>query len=81
MEQIKQKVKDYILEVSFAENEKINNETMIFQEGYLDSMGFVMLLGFIEESFGIKPNDDDLIEENFESIIAISDFIAKKQAA
>ena len=41
-------------------------------------MGFIMLITFIEEEFGIKTNDSDLTEENFESINAVTDFISRK---
>jgi acyl carrier protein len=78
---IKEKVSNYILETAFAEKDKIKEDTLIFQEGLFDSMGFVMLLGFLEESFGVKPEDADLVEENFESINAIVNYVMKKQAA
>ncbi|HBH49057.1 MAG TPA: hypothetical protein DDX98_10475 [Bacteroidales bacterium] len=81
MEQIKEKVTDYILEATFAEKEKIKEDTLIFKEGFFDSMGFVMLLGFLEDSFSVKPVDADLVEENFESINAITNFVVRKQAA
>ena len=80
-ESIKEKVVSYIKEVTFAEKEKIKEDTLLFKEGFFDSMGFVMLLGFIEDTFKIIPNDSDLVEENFESIIAITNFIVSKQAA
>jgi acyl carrier protein len=79
--EIKEKVTSYILESTFAEKEKIKDETLIFQEGFFDSMGFVMLLGFLEEMFGIKPVDADLVEENFESINAITNYVLTKKAA
>ena len=41
-------------------------------------MGFVVLITFLKENFGIKTIDEDLIEENFESINAITDFIVRK---
>jgi acyl carrier protein len=80
-ETIKQKVTNYILESTFAEKEKITDTTLIFKEGFFDSMGFVMLLGFLEENFGTMPQDNDLVEENFESINAITEFVIKKQVA
>jgi acyl carrier protein len=75
---IRQKVKQYVLQKTYAEKNKIQNDSLIFKEGYFDSMGFIMLIAFIEEKFGIKTSDDDLIEENFESINAITDFIVRK---
>jgi acyl carrier protein len=74
-------VKKYIKDNTFKEAELIKDDTLIFQEGFFDSMGFVMLIDFLEESFGVKTNDDDLVEENFESINAIVDFVTKKQSA
>lgn len=78
---IKEKVSSYILETSYSEKEEIKDNTLIFKEGLIDSMGFVMLLSFLEESFGINPSDVDLVEENFESINAITNYVLLKKAA
>ena len=75
---ISYKLSNYIVQASHAGEEKIKNESLIFKEGYFDSMGFIMLIAFLEETFSIKTNDDDLMEENFESINAITDFVHNK---
>lgn len=75
---IKEKVKSYIHQASHVDNDKIRDESLIFREGYFDSMGFMVLITFIEEEFGIKTSDVDLTEENFESINAITEFISRK---
>jgi acyl carrier protein len=75
---IKEKVKLYIHQASHAEKDKIRDDTLILKEGYFDSMGFMVLISYIEEEFGIKTNDVDLTEENFESINAITEFITRK---
>ncbi len=77
---IREKVKEYIQQTTFVDKEKIKNESLIFKEGYFDSMGFVVLITYLEENFGIKTTDSDLIEENFESINAITDFIVRKSS-
>jgi acyl carrier protein len=77
---IREKVKDYIKQATFVEKDKIKNDSLIFKEGYFDSMGFVVLITYLEENFGIKTTDADLIEENFESINAITDFIVRKSS-
>ena len=76
---VQSKIKEYILRETFSEKDKIKNDTLIFKEGYFDSMGFVMLITFLEEEFGIKTSDADLIEENFESINAITRYIIRKK--
>ena len=76
--QIKEKIKQFILMASYISDDQINNETLIFVEGIMDSMGFMSLISFIEETFSITANDDDLLETNFESIEAIAGFVTKK---
>ena len=43
-------------------------------------MGFAFLLDFLEEKYNVVADDDELVEDNFESIDAISAFILKKNA-
>ena len=73
-----EKIRNYIVQTSHADANKIKDESLIFKEGFFDSMGFIMLITFLEEEFGIKTVDSDLIEENFESVNAISEFILRK---
>jgi acyl carrier protein len=75
---IKDKVREYIYQKVYTEKDKIKDETLVFQEGFIDSMGFMDLIVFLEKEFGIATGDADLLEENFESINAISDFVMRK---
>jgi acyl carrier protein len=77
--QIEQDLFEYIGKSTHVDNKKVNANTMLFKEGIFDSMGFVLLVDFLEEKYGIKAADDDLIEENFESISAIAGFIQRKK--
>lgn len=78
---IKEKVKQYIVQASHTDANKIKDESLIFREGLFDSMGFILLITFLEEEFRIKTKDSDLLEENFESINAIKDFVIRKLEA
>ena len=75
---IKNILKKFISETSFASIEKIKDDTMIFREGIFDSMGLMSLITYLEDNFKIQIQDNDLIEENFESINAIYGFLEKK---
>ena len=75
---VKNKVESYIHKSVHVDKEKIKDDSLIFKEGYFDSMGFIMLIAYLEEEFAIKTSDDDLVEENFESINAITNFIGRK---
>ena len=79
--QIEQQIFEYIAKNSHADIKKVNAQTLLFREGVFDSMGFVLLIDFLEEGFSIKASDEDLIEENFESVAAITKFIERKKVA
>ena len=78
MEDIKKELFGYVKDNTFKDTSNLTNDTKIFVEGILDSMGFVLLLDFIENTFAITPGDADLVEENFESIEFINGFIQRK---
>ena len=78
IDSIRDTIKEHIQQATFVDKNKIQNDSLIFKEGYFDSMGFVVLITFLEEKFGIETVDEDLIEENFESINAITSYISRK---
>lgn len=79
--QIQEKIKQFIIETSYSNENSVNNDTLIFAQGIMDSMGFISIIGFIEDSFSVVATDDELIESNFESINAIANFILRKQTS
>lgn len=81
MNDLKNELFAYVKENTFKETGSLQSDTMIFNEGILDSMGFALLLDFLESKYKISPDDSDLVEENFESIDAIADFISRKNPA
>ena len=77
-----EKVRKYIKEAAtIPSGMELQNDTLIFEEGLFDSMGFMALINFINEEFGIQPNDDELVVENFESVNAIVNFLSEKLSA
>jgi acyl carrier protein len=78
---IKEEVKEFVLDTSYVSDNNVNDETLIFEQGIMDSMGFISIIGFIEDNFSVTPSTEELIEENFESINAITNFIQRKLQA
>lgn len=76
--EVKDRLRKFIAETAFVSEDTIKDETQIFDEGIFDSMGFLSLINYIEDNFQIKADDAELLEENFESIDAIAEFIEKK---
>jgi len=81
MDELKNELFAYVKENTFKETDTLQSDTKLFIEGIFDSMGFALLLDYLESKFQITADDSDLIEENFESIDAIADFITRKNPA
>jgi acyl carrier protein len=81
MDAIKNELFEYVKENTFKETNSLRSDTKLFVEGIFDSMGFALLLDYLETKFKIAAEDSDLVEENFESIDAIADFIVRKNPA
>jgi len=75
---LEDKIREYILKETFGDVKKITNETLIFEEGVLDSMGLLFLIEFLNEEFNVTTNDDELVVENFKSINNIVVFLKSK---
>jgi len=75
---VKDKIRSFIIKSSYLTDDVVKNETLVFMQGILDSMGFINLINFLEDSFSLKVNDNDLVETNFESVNAIADFVTRK---
>jgi len=50
----------------------------LFERMLLDSLHLITLVSSLEERFGLLVAPEDLVPENFESIVAISEFVASK---
>jgi acyl carrier protein len=48
--------------------------------GIIDSMAIMKLLSFLEEKFKIQITGDELLEENFQSLNAITHLVESKCA-
>ena len=75
---IKYDIKHFISSIGYMEVTMIRDDTMIFQECLMESIGLIQLVAFLEERYGIQASDSDLVEENFESINAIVNFVKDK---
>lgn len=72
------RIKQYIVRESFSQEGSVREETLIFENGLLDSMGFLLLIDFLKQEFQIEVLDSDLLDDNFRSINNISAFVIKK---
>jgi acyl carrier protein len=77
---IQSTIESFIVEEILLESEggQIDYDQSLISSGILDSLGLLRLIGFIEDRFGIKVEDGEVIPENFESIKVMREFLATK---
>jgi len=56
----------------------LKNADSLIEHGIIDSLGIMKLLAYLEQSFGIKVADEELLPVNFETIESISSFVRSK---
>lgn len=72
-------VKEFIIEnFLFGEEEQLQPDTDFFDKGIIDSTGVIELVTFMEETFNISVDDEELIPQNLSSLNNIDAFLQKK---
>ena len=56
-------------------------DASLLEAGIIDSTGVLELVGFIEETYGVRVEDEELLPENLDSINSIVAFVERKRAA
>jgi len=56
---------------------EFNREVDLFERGYVDSVGFVELLEFLSQEFGVEIPDEDLLDDDFSSITGIARIVSR----
>ncbi|MBD3320291.1 MAG: acyl carrier protein [Chitinivibrionales bacterium] len=73
---VKQFVVDNFL---FGDDSKLQNDTSFLESGIIDSTGILEVITFIEETYDIKVEDEEMLPENLDSLNNISAFITRKK--
>jgi acyl carrier protein len=64
----------------FGDTDSFQNETSFLESGVIDSMGILELITFVEKTYGIKVEPEEMVPENFDSVNKLAFFLSKKAA-
>jgi acyl carrier protein len=62
-----------------ARQKGLDSGTLLLENGVVDSVGVLELVGFLEAEFRITIADEDLIAGNFQTVAQIGAFVQAKQ--
>ncbi len=76
---IQKTVRDFIQQnFIFDPNTTLADDESLLGAGVIDSTGVLELIGYLEDTFQLQFGDDELIAENFDTILKITAFLQKK---
>ena len=65
----------------FGEDNGMADNASLLETGVLDSTGVLELVSHLEETYGFKVGDDELIPENLDSVESLVAFVQSKTSA
>ncbi len=76
MEEARDAIRSYIV-TSLIRNPKykLGDNDKLISGGVIDSFSLVELSLFLEEKFGVRPDDTELNAENMDSVQMIADYV------
>ena len=78
--QIKSQVKDFISEQFFLNTDDgdLANDVSLLESGIVDSTGIIELVAFLEQTYRITIEDEELVPSNLDSVNNVVSFIERK---
>lgn len=78
---VAQQVREFIVANFFyGQERKLEDDDSFLGEGIVDSTGVLQLVAFLEETYGITVEDEDLTPENLDSISSVSTYLCRKMS-
>ena len=63
-----------------GDDDGFGDDESLLDSGIVDSTGVMEVVAFLEESFGIVIDDDELIADNLDSVERLAAFVARKSS-
>ena len=57
----------------------LDDDASLLKSGVIDSMGVLDMMGHLEETFDVRPEDDEITEANLGSLRSIARFVVAKR--
>ncbi len=80
MSSIRDSVHAFLLKNFYVGNEGLTDGESLLDRGIVDSTGILEVIAYLEETFGLRVEDSEILPENLDSVGAIVRFVEKKKA-
>jgi acyl carrier protein len=81
MTSVEQQLRKIVTETFLVggDRSELRGDDSFIETGIIDSTGILQLVEFVEQEFGFKVEDEDLIPENLDSIDRLLAFVERKR--
>lgn len=80
MQTIEEKVRTYIADniLFSSDGYPYSDDISFLENGVVDSMNVMELVAYVEEAFGVKVEDSEIVPANFDSVHNLSTYLRRK---
>ena len=76
--EVSTQVRKFMIDNFLFEDNGLNEDMSFLENGIIDSTGVLELIDFLEKSFGINVEDQEIIPENLDSISRVAAYVQSK---
>jgi len=71
-------IRNFICDNFVVDDGEFDDDDSLLEKQIMDSTGVLELVSFLEERFGIKLSDEEIVPANLDSVSKICGFLARK---
>jgi acyl carrier protein len=73
-------IRDFVVTIFlFGDASSLQDNTSFLDSGIIDSTGILELIMFLEQTYGIKIEPEEMVPENLDSVNKVVQFLGRKQ--
>lgn len=78
--EIEAQIRRYVLEnfLFTTDESRLDSQASFLETGVIDSTGVLELVAFVEETFGIEVEDEEILPEHFDAVVKLVAFVKAK---
>ena len=76
---IARQIRQFLADNFLADVENLRDDDSFLEQGIVDSTGVLELVMFVEETWDITVEDDEILPENFDSVAQLVRYVHRKR--
>jgi acyl carrier protein len=80
IQSVNSRIREFVLATfPLARKHGVKDSDPLLDNGIVDSLGVLELVEFLQQEFGLRVSDEELLPENFQSIQQVASFVSAKK--